>query len=386
MKKVDPLSEVRERIKSEMVAYRSLPEYLLDIVGVILEKLFNSTIAKKRTTFLPRDASTQENEGFPSYWLTGGVIAALTFSIGWLVSIFMKENIKEQLVLSLWAAGTGALALVVNKVNIRAFLNTFRTSLLDKIRDRNDVEHLGHWLKVNFSLVKPFVFGLVFGPLLAKMLYENWMTNNGADFQLGTFVTILLSCFQAVWVAYYLYPFYVAFPSRLNKYDFDLYTSDPSSSEVVGRFSRLLTFILYVTLGFIVQLTIGLSLLDVLSPQSPTAGLIFSIFVWAPTVILYAASQYHISDMISRAKWKILNEVQEKIETLYSEKKIPDGETLKRLESLMDYHDRIKATPNSALNLRASLNFLNSLLLPVLAFIAANIEDVTTAIKGIIKK
>ena len=48
----------------------------------------------------------------------------------------------------------------------------------------------------------------------------------------------------------------------------------------------------------------------------------------------------------------------------------------------MDYHDRIKATPNSALNFRASLNFLNSLLLPILAFVAANLKDVIKILKG----
>ncbi len=42
----------------------------------------------------------------------------------------------------------------------------------------------------------------------------------------------------------------------------------------------------------------------------------------------------------------------------------------------MDYHDRVKATRNSVLNLRAGLNFLNSLLIPLLAFILANLEKV----------
>jgi hypothetical protein len=49
---------------------------------------------------------------------------------------------------------------------------------------------------------------------------------------------------------------------------------------------------------------------------------------------------------------------------------------LERLAKLMDYHDRISNTPNSALNLRSSLNFLNSLLLPVLAFLIGNLKDV----------
>jgi hypothetical protein len=72
----------------------------------------------------------------------------------------------------------------------------------------------------------------------------------------------------------------------------------------------------------------------------------------------------------------MLNEVQTKVEQLYKEQKIPDEDTLDRLAKLMDYHDRIKGTPNSALNFRASLNFLNSLLLPILAFVIANLREV----------
>jgi len=40
----------------------------------------------------------------------------------------------------------------------------------------------------------------------------------------------------------------------------------------------------------------------------------------------------------------------------------------------MDYHDRIKGTPNSALDFRAVLSFVNSLLLPLLAFLLSNMK------------
>ena len=116
--------------------------------------------------------------------------------------------------------------------------------------------------------------------------------------------------------------------------------------------------------------------MDVLTADSPQPGIVFSIFVWAPTVILYSTGQYHLSDLIIRAKWKTINEIQKQVEDLCREEKIPDKDTLDRLAKLMDYHDRIKDTPNSTLNFRAGLNFLNSLLLPVLAFVAANLKDV----------
>jgi adenine-specific DNA methylase len=93
-------------------------------------------------------------------------------------------------------------------------------------------------------------------------------------------------------------------------------------------------------------------------------------------VALFIAGQLNISNMIARAKWKTLNEVQTKIEKLQAAQDVPDKDTLERLAKLMDYHDRIVNTPNSALNFRSSLNFLNSLLLPVLAFLIGNLKDV----------
>jgi hypothetical protein len=188
---------------------------------------------------------------------------------------------------------------------------------------------------------------------------------------------------EAMWVGYYLYPFYLMFPPQLHRYHFDLYSPDPSSSEVVGRLSRLLSFILYVTMGFIIQLMIGLGFFDVLSEKTLLPGFLISLLVMSPMVIMYAAGRYHLSDLITRSKWKMLNEVQIKIEKLYSGEEIPDKDTLDRLSKLMDYHERIKATPNSALNFRASLNFLNSLLLPILAFVFANLDKVMDVIRDV---
>jgi hypothetical protein len=373
MKKNLVLINEQNKLKDQMAGYRSLPEYILDVPGAMLQRLFNPETARARGTFLPLDASEQQEESFPSYWLTGAIIAIITFLVGWLISIANGYlPVGEELKLTLWSAFTGALALIVNKVNIRAFLNTFRESCVDKLLNPAHILELGKWLRGNFELWTPLLSGLIVGPLLGWFLYQTWLQNHvDAVFHIGTFVTIGLSCVQAVWVAYYLYPFYVAFPSRLNHYEFDLYTSNPSSSEVIGQLSRLLTFILYATMAYIVQLTIGLTYINVLTTDTPTPGIIFAIFVWAPTVILYAAGQFHLSSVITRAKWKAINAVQTTIENLYASEKIPDKELLAHLEQLMNYHDRIKSTPNSALDLRTGLNFLNSLILPILGFFFA---------------
>src|SRR6266498_4705064 len=374
------LAENRETLRSQIEAYRSLPEYILDGAGALIKR-----------SKLPRNASTQEDEGFPSYWINAIVLEVLTFCVGIDVSALLKESLTDgEKLFTFWASAMGALSLIANKVNVRAFLNTFYGPLLDRMERSSDVLDLGNWLKRNFKLRLPLIFGFIVGPLMAVQLYNGWGANHVPDklachinsfvgnpaCHIGSLITLTISCIQAMWVGYYLFPFYLMFPPQLHRYHFDLYTPDPSSSEVVGRLSRLLSFILYVTMGYIIQLMIGLGAFDVLSVQTLLPGFLISLLVVSPMVIMYAAGQYHLSDVIVRAKWKMLNEVQEKIEKLSSGKEIPDKDDLDRLSKLMDYHDRIKSTPNSALNFRASLNFLNSLLLPILAFILANLDKV----------
>ena len=50
----------------------------------------------------------------------------------------------------------------------------------------------------------------------------------------------------------------------------------------------------------------------------------------------------------------------------------PDNETMQNLVRLWDYHDRIKGTRNSVLDVKGIMNLLNTLLIPLVAFLLAN--------------
>ncbi len=97
---------------------------------------------------------------------------------------------------------------------------------------------------------------------------------------------------------------------------------------------------------------------------------------WGPLITLFLINQYALARIINRGKWKKLNEIRANIEMLESQEDIPDEKTLAHLTKLMDYYDRIKDTPNSALDIRTGLNFVNSLLLPLLSFVIANLSEV----------
>lgn len=129
---------------------------------------------------------------------------------------------------------------------------------------------------------------------------------------------------------------------------------------------------MYITALFLAIFTLFLFVFGIAS----LPNIVLSVLLgWRPLVALFLANQFALARIITKAKWKKLNEIQAKIENLEDREDIPSEETIGHLTKLIDYYDRIKATPNSALNLRAGLSFLNSLLLPLLAFVLGNFDE-----------
>jgi hypothetical protein len=197
------------------------------------------------------------------------------------------------------------------------------------------------------------------------------MTIGGTGFGPAIYL-VLMTCLAGIHI-YYLILF-IALPVRLSRYQFKLYESNPGSSEVIDHLSRMLSTFVYINAVFIALVTLWAGLWGGLN--EPLFIIPFVLAVWVPLTILFIINQYGLARIITRAKWKKLNKIQAKIAALEAEENIADKDTLEAVNRLMDYHDRIKATRNSALDLRAGLNFLNSLLLPLLAFVLANLRDI----------
>jgi hypothetical protein len=74
--------------------------------------------------------------------------------------------------------------------------------------------------------------------------------------------------------------------------------------------------------------------------------------------------------------------VQKKIAALQKEQALPNDEDRESITWLLDYHERVRSRRNSALDLGSWLNFLNSLLLPLIAFIVGNIDTLLRLFSG----
>jgi hypothetical protein len=160
---------------------------------------------------------------------------------------------------------------------------------------------------------------------------------------------------------------------KLRRYNLKLFTADPASSELISRLSGVLAFYLY----FVSIVSAIWTLLTSTWVPTPAAGIALVLIFWLPIIAMFALSQSGLSSLVRRAKWKTLNEIQAQVEELRVSNNLKDKETMEAINRLMDFHDRVKATRNSALNSGAILSFINSLLLPLLAFLLGNLDKLT---------
>lgn len=261
--------------------------------------------------------------------------------------------------------------LVINQYLGRLFV-LWRDNVLDITESEASLEEFEDWLKKSCNWRLHIFVTLI--PVIALTPYGVILTSSllGAKPDFGNvFASVVVSIFA--WA--FLYPFLmvILLSAKLRRYDLKLFSADPGSSEVISRLSGELGFFIYFVAVFAAILTLGTSWLGLFASL---LGFGLVVLLWLPITVLFMVNQTSLSSIIRRAKWKTLNEIQAKVEKLQVSENFEDKETMEAINRLMDYHDRVKATPNSALDLGAILGFINSLLLPLLGFILGNFESI----------
>jgi len=257
---------------------------------------------------------------------------------------------------------------IVTNRYIGRILGLWHDDVIDATESVVSLQEFKDWLEKACNLRLHFLVTIFVGLLIGLSATASVSTLLGAFVGYGfTFAFIILNVFTAAFLYQGLVIMHLS--ARLRRYDLKLFAADPGSSELVSRLSRVLSFVVYfvATLGAIGTLnsaTGGFSISDVV--------ILFG--VWLPIIAFFILNQTSLSSIIRRVKWKSLNEIQMKVEKLQTSKNFGNQETMDAIKRLMDYHDRVKATRDSALDFRAYLSFINSLLLPLLAFLLGNLD------------
>jgi hypothetical protein len=159
-------------------------------------------------------------------------------------------------------------------------------------------------------------------------------------------------------------------PPPLARYQFQLFEPNPGNTLIIRQLANFFDTFAYLYTVHALILSVGVVLAE--STVSYIALLLF--LAWIPTLALFVINYRALARIIRRAKWKMLVELQGKIEA--ERTNIDNKERIEYIQRLLDYHEYVKRSPDSALNFNAVINLLRSLLLPTLVFLLVNLERI----------
>jgi hypothetical protein len=311
-----------------------------------------------------------------SIYASSVIILLVIVIPGLLISLLLgeTERLADLGLAGIVFVGLGLAALISAKVNVGFVLASFRDHIIDAIESVENLSDLECWLadvcwNRKKNLACSVAFGILFGGIgifLVSAMQEEFI---GLALSFWVLVgTALLG------IAIYFVLLMVFLPLRISRYQFKLFAAGPSRSEVIIHLSRILNRYAYVIAAFSAVLTLYFGIFFGTDKSWTWFALLVIFTGWLPVTLQFIANQTAIGKIIATAKWKTLNVVQAKIERLHEDSDLTDRETIETLNYLMDYHDRIAAARGSALGLGTGLSFFNQLLLPLLAFLLANLD------------
>jgi hypothetical protein len=177
-----------------------------------------------------------------------------------------------------------------------------------------------------------------------------------------------VSVLHSTWVLYIVlfYGYYV------KQLELSLFQDNPSgtaSLQILHRNSGelLLVLAIIVTLGIPAGIFSNMFRVSLVIMSAVGIGL--------PLLIFYIATENAFSNHIRKAKYGRMTQLQKQISNLEMKKDAASVDKVKLIRELLDFHEQIKRTPNSLVNLDSLLNLFGSLALPFLGALL-NILDI----------
>ena len=251
-------------------------------------------------------------------------------------------------------------AVLLNQ-SIHRIFKLWQEDILDTTDSITSLDKIENWLGIicnrRLHLLGAIIGGLVFSLYSLVFMSAQLGENVGGVWAIMvTYVSVLVMIFL------YNFAMVIFLSILLHQYDMKLFAADPASSELLSRLSAEFKFIVNIVAFYAALITfiniIGFASIDV------TNNILLVLTLWLPISAMFVLSQTSLASIVRQAKWKTLNDIQAKVEKIQSSKNFESQENMDTFIRLLDYHDRIKRTRNSSLDLRAILNYINSLLLP----------------------
>lgn len=307
-----------------------------------------------------------------SLWVSVVIVMGVNLLLGITVSALLGETLFTTLTAILvnfmWAAyGFLIIPLFINtNTKIIEFL---RLRFVKSLQEEHHLQELRRWAsqwlgnrKLQFFI--SFVFGVAIAHLSFYSIYPS------AKYSVGQ-VLIYFVCFFHAAVAVYTLFSLLAFVSLLDRLSLALYPDDPASSPILLQLSKQLgEYILFLAFA-----GAGLLLLNGLVNTLNIKVILLTLVVdWVPILALFILGNQAFSKQISRVKYDRLEKLQSEIMKLSSNVEKMNTDTIARVKSLVDYHDRVKSSRNSLYNSASFINLIGSLALPLLSAVLSTID------------
>lgn len=329
---------------------KNLPSLILSYTGRLVCKI------TRRKTPLP--------------WQFNLVILALIIQLPTLaISNILRESEQWAILGFAWMVyiELGLFATMLAHISVLYVYKRMNMFVVDKIQLEENLKDLQQVLARVGSIKNTMYFTLAFTIFwcisfsLVSSIYINKFIGYGL--LSGTIIFGLLTG-----PAIYLEGCYFLFITHIGSYSYELNETAPAHSEVIQRIAKIITVLLYSFAIFIAFSTAAVA--------SNLGAVVLVILIgWIPTIVYFLGSQVSIGRIITSAKWKTLNRIKDQINFL-NNGDITEKDDIDTIKRLMDYHERIRATPNSTFTVGTGLNFLNQLALPLLGLLLANIDKV----------
>ncbi len=312
----------------------------------------------------------------PPFWYCALMISLLALIVDLLLSArfgeFEVEYRRSFLPLELMITAMMFFIIVALNIYLDYLHDIFNKRIVVNLLEIDDLIDLEVWFQKLWNNNQPILFGLMGVLLGASYFVVPIVVLQIASKAIGT---IFLGSIFFFLGGIGLYYFYVIanLPLRLSRYSIKLFRLDPRNSEIIEDISSIVMNFIYLISILMAIATITLTMLGWTKLPVFTPVI---LGVWGLIIILFIMYQHAMRKIISKNKWKTLNEIQLQIEQIYDERSLDENDRLDTITNLMNFHNHIKGTSNTALDFRAGLNFINSLLLPLLAFFLSNLNTI----------
>jgi hypothetical protein len=361
-----PLIEKREELKRSLATgeYKTMVDVFLTGTDRMIRKII------RRTQTIP-------------IWIIAIILILITNLIGFAVNSVAGDwnhtieyfrslglNLESGILWKLWDNILAVTVLFVINGYVGRIFFLWSSEILDATESVASLKHFENWLEKTCNRWLHFI-AAVTGGLFANFISGSLVSSVNVPYTFigNGFVLMQLINYLINFSSFYLFFMIILLVVGLHQYEIKLFAADPSSTQLISRLSGVLSLIVYI-----IAVSAAISVPASTSVGLTKADIVVLLVLWIPIIAMFILNQSSLSSIIRRAKWKTLNEVQASVESLQSTGNYTDKDTMDAIRRLMDYHNQVKATKNSAMDLNAILSFINSLLLPLLAFVLGNLD------------